>query len=88
MHYFNLAANKGVYNAHFYLGLIYYDDVLIETDPDKALDHYIRGAAKNNAFCFFELSRIYSEGMIIEKPNHALSFLYLKRSAEEGFVSA
>jgi TPR repeat protein len=38
-------------------------------------------------FCFFELSRIHSEG-IIEKKNSALEFLYLKRSAEEGFVSA
>lgn len=61
------AASKGIHNAHFYLGMIYYEGIYIDHDPDIALDHYIRGAAKNNAFCFFELSRIYSEGIIATK---------------------
>ena len=59
----------------------------VQYNTEKALDCYIRGAAKNNAFCFFELSRIYSEGEVVEK-NPALQFLYLKRAAEEGYVDA
>jgi TPR repeat protein len=52
--------------------------------------NYIRGAAKNNAYCFFELSRLYQEGVpeIGQEPNTKLQYLYLKRSAEEGFVTA
>jgi uncharacterized protein len=67
--------------------MIYYEGIYVPVNYDRALEHYIRGAAKNNAFCYFELSRIYSEG-VIEPINPALQFLYLKRSAEEGFVSA
>lgn len=81
------AAHQGVHNAHFYLGMIYYEGTYVQHDPDIALDHYIRGAAKNNAFCYFELSRIYGEGIIAPR-NPALSFLYLKHAAEEGFVAA
>lgn len=67
--------------------MIYYEGHFVEHNAEMALDHYIRGAAKNNAFCYFELSRIYSEGRLLPL-NPALQFLYLKRSAEEGFVSA
>ena len=49
-------------SAYFILGMIYMEGVFVKPDPEKALDNYIRGAAKNNAFCFFELSRIYAEG--------------------------
>lgn len=85
--YFQTASKHKVSSAHFYLGMIYYEGIFKERDPELALDYYIRGAALNNAFCFFELSRIYDEGVIVEK-DIALQFLYLKRSAEEGFVSA
>lgn len=85
--YLEVAASKGVSSAHFYLGMIHYEGLFVKQDLELALDHYIKGAAKNNAFCFFELSRIYAEGEVDgHKPN--LQFLYLKRSAEEGFVSA
>jgi TPR repeat protein len=56
-------------------------------DPDTALDYYIKGAARNNAYCYFELSRIYGEGEIVPK-NEKLQFTYLKRAANEGFVTA
>jgi hypothetical protein len=36
-------------------------------DPDRAMHLYIKGAAKNNAFCYFELARIYGEGLIVPK---------------------
>jgi TPR repeat protein len=36
-------------------------------DPEAALDFYIKGAAKNNAYCYFELSRLYGEGEIVRK---------------------
>lgn len=44
--------------------MIYYEGIYVKINQEKALEHYIRGAAKNNAFCYFELSRIYSEGLI------------------------
>jgi len=62
---FLFAASKGINSAHFYLGMIYYEGQFVEQDFDRAFDHYIQGAAKNNAFCFFELSRLYSEGEVI-----------------------
>ena len=36
-------------------------------DPERALDYYVKGAARNNAYCYFELSRIYGEGEIVKK---------------------
>lgn len=56
-------------------------------DPGRALDYYIKGAARNNAYCFFELSRIYGEGDIVKR-DERLQFQYLKQSAFEGFVTA
>ena len=57
------AADKGVSSAYFYLGLMNLEGDIIEQNFEKALDYYERGAAKNNAYCFYELSRIYSEGI-------------------------
>lgn len=54
---------------------------------ERAIDLYVKGAAKNNAFCFFELSRIYS-GEEGEERDPYLQFLYLKQAAEEGYVPA
>ena len=67
--------------------MIYLEGIYVKADPDTAIDHYIKGAARNNAFCFFELSRIYREGLLVEKDTY-LEALYLKRAAEEGFVMA
>jgi TPR repeat protein len=68
--YFNLAhdylqraAKLGVNSAYFYLGLINLEGEYLPVDYDKAMHNYIRGAAKNNAYCFFELSRLYQEGV-------------------------
>lgn len=66
---------------------MYLEGVYVKKDAEKALDCYIKGAAKNNAYCFFELSRLYSEGEIVDK-DQRLQMHYLKRSAEEGFVTA
>ena len=87
MEYFQRATEHKINSAHFYLGMIYYEGTYVKKNTAKALDHYIRGAAQNNAFCFFELARIYAEGDI-EPKTPSLEFLYLKRSAEEGFVNA
>ena len=85
--YLQYAASKGVSSAFFYLGMIYLEGIFVKIDADKAVDFYIRGAAKNNAFCFFELSRLHREGEIVERDSY-LEALYLRRSAEEGFVMA
>lgn len=81
------SVKKGVSSAYFYLGMMYLEGIYVRLDAEKALECYIKGAAKNNAYCYFELSRIYGEGTILER-NPRLQYLYLKRSAEEGFVTA
>jgi TPR repeat protein len=67
--------------------MIFYEGHFVEKDPHKALDQYIRGAAKNNAFCFYELARLHADEQYFRK-NPQLEFLYLKRAAEEGYVDA
>lgn len=44
---------------------MYLEGIYVKKDPSTALDYYIRGAAKNNAYCYFELSRIYGEGELV-----------------------
>ena len=82
------AAEKGIHSAYFYLGLMNLEGLypIRQKDPQTALD-YIKGAARNNAYCYFELSRIYGEGDIVKR-DEKLQFTYLKRSACEGFVTA
>ena len=83
------SADQGIYSAYFYLGMIHLEGMhpVEKKDPEKALDYYIRGAAKNNPYCYFELSRIYGEGELVPK-DERLQFTYLKRAACEGFVTA
>ena len=81
------AANKGVSSAWFWLGNVYMDGTWVTQDPDRAIECYVKGAAKNNAYCFFELSRHYREGVIVEQSNY-LAGKYLKGAAENGFVLA
>ena len=50
--------------------MIYLEGVFVEPDHEAALRYYVKGAAKNNAFCFFELSRIHSEGVLVEKDSY------------------
>lgn len=59
----------------------------VKQDHAKAIDFFMMGAAKNNAYCFFELSRLFREGTLVPE-DQRLSHLYLKRAAEEGFVTA
>lgn len=63
------AAAKGIYSAFFYLGIMFMEGLypVKGKDPVKAMQLYIKGAAKNNAFCYFELARIYGEGVIVPK---------------------
>ena len=84
--YLTAAAEKGISPAYFYLGRIYLEGIYAKQDTEKAIDLYVKGAAKNNAFCFFELSRIYAGE--VEERDPYLQFLYLKRAAEEGYVPA
>ena len=68
--------------------MIHLEGIYVEKDTELAMDLFVRGAAKNNAHCFFELARIYSGEGGLEEPDPYLQLLYLKRSAEEGYVAA
>ena len=81
------AADKGVGASYYYLGTMYEEGIYATKDGEAAVDCYISGAAKNNAYCFYKLSILHGEGRIVEKDPY-LEFRYLKRSAEEGFVLA
>ena len=81
------AAAKGVSPAYFYLAGIYLDGRWTKKDPERAIEYLIKGAAKNEAYCFYELSRQYHAGEHVEK-DHSLAALYMKRAAEEGMVQA
>ena len=61
------------------------EGIHLKQDADLGIEYLIRGAAYNNAYCFYYLSMLYNEGTYVEK-NPKLEFLYLKRAAEEGFV--
>ena len=56
-----------------------------EKNTEQGLEFLIRGAAKNNPYCYYYLAMLHSEGILVEKSSK-LEFLYLKRAAEEGFV--
>ena len=60
--YFNIAKDKRINSAFFYLGMIHLEGIYVDRDVEKAFDLYVEGAARNNAYCFFELSRMYGEG--------------------------
>ena len=50
----------------FYLGMINLEGHFVEQDAQAGFTYFIEGAARNNAYCYFELSRIYGdEGDII-----------------------
>ncbi len=61
------------------------EDSYPEKNTELGIEYLIRGAAYNNAYCFYYLSMLHNEGILVEK-DPKLEFLYLKRAAEEGFV--
>ena len=67
--------------------MINLEGTYVKPNVELAVENYVRGAAKNNAFCYFELSRLYAQDEVFDKDPY-LQGLYLKRSAEEGFVAA
>ena len=55
----------------FYLGMIHLEGKYVPKDPETALTFFIEGAARNNAYCYYELSRIYGgeDNIIDEMPD-------------------
>jgi len=45
----------------FYLGMIHLEGRFVSRDAPLAFQYFIEGAARNNAYCFFELSRLYAD---------------------------
>ena len=56
-----------MHSAYYFLGKMYNEGFYVKKNARKALECFIRGAAKNNAYCFFELSKLYYEGSVVEK---------------------
>ena len=53
----------GCYPAYYYLGCIYLEGKYVEQDPERAINYFAKGAARNDAFCYFELAIIYKDGV-------------------------
>ena len=45
----------------FYLGMIHLEGRFVPGDTQLAFNYFIEGGARNNAYCYYELSRIYGE---------------------------
>jgi len=45
----------------FYLGMIHLEGRFVPGDTQLAFNYFVEGAARNNAYCYYELSRIYGE---------------------------
>jgi TPR repeat protein len=56
---FEHAAKQGVSSAMFYLGMIHLEGRFVPGDVKLAFDYFVEGASRNNAYCYYELSRIY-----------------------------
>ena len=83
------SAARGISSSFYYLGQMYATGIHVKKNYEKAIDCYIKGAARCNALCYYELSSMYKSGEHVEEgKNRKLSFLYLKRSAEEGYILA
>jgi TPR repeat protein len=85
--YLESSGKDGVHSANYYLGMMYKKGIFVHKDNAKAFNHFVDGAAENNAMCLYNLAIMYLYGDGLDK-NEYLHFKYLKRSAEEGFVSA
>ena len=80
------AAQSKVYSAYFFLGIMYLEGVNdVVKDYERGLECLYKGAAGNNAYCYYYLAMLHAEGKIVSR-DPKLEFLYLKRAAEEGFV--
>ena len=53
--------------GYFYLGVMAIEGIYPKKNVELGLDYLIRGAAKNNAYCYYYLSMLYNEGKLIEK---------------------
>lgn len=61
------------------------EGVLVERDVEAGLEFLVKGAAKNNAYCYYYLAMLHSEGTFVEK-NERLEYLYVERAAKQGFA--
>lgn len=43
----------------FYLGMIHLEGRFVPGDVELAFNYFVEGASRNNAYCYYELSRIY-----------------------------
>lgn len=85
--YMNEAANLRIAPAYYYLGMCHEHGYGVRKDTIQAKNFYINGAARNDALCLYNLSRIFKEATE-NNNNKYLHFKYLKRAAEEGHVIA
>jgi TPR repeat protein len=67
------AVRKGVSSAYFLTGMMAVEGILAKKDVETGLRLLYKGAAKNNAYCFFYLSMLHHEGIIVDK-NPRLEF--------------
>ncbi len=84
------AAKAGYSSAYFFLGKMHTDEMFpsIEANANLVYECYVNGAAKHNAYCYFELASIHGSGTDLFPQSDYLYYRYMKKSAEEGFIFA
>lgn len=82
------AATSGFSSAYFFLGKMHTHEIFpsISPSPEHVYQCYVAGAAKHNAYCYFELASIHEKGTELYPQSDYLFYKYLTKSAEEGFI--
>jgi len=92
---FNDAANEGIYEANYFLGLMHQNGCYTKINKDMAYYYFCLAASFSHSLSFYEIYKmikskeikIYKEELnndLIKK----VIFDYLKSSAEEGYIEA
>ena len=54
------SVKKGVHSAYFFLGIMAIEGIYVEKNVDVGIEYLVKGASKNNAYCFYYLSMLYN----------------------------
>jgi TPR repeat protein len=90
------ASNCGIYEAYYYLGLIYLHGYYPQINKQKAFYYFCLAASYSHSLAYYELYKmlknnsvdIYDDTLEARKSKNRALFHYLKLSAEEGYIEA
>ncbi|MEM7679751.1 MAG: peptidoglycan-binding protein [Pseudomonadota bacterium] len=85
--WFERAADQGIANAGYNLGVLYHQGLGVQSDLDEAILWYKKAAALNHPEAQYNLGIAYIEGIGVPyQPQQAVT--YFKQAAENGVIEA